>query len=344
MPLATAAEPAQGPMRTISDEAFQRWLKEDHQLIEGILTHLKQIDVMLGEIERMIRQIPDSLAKPPAPPKPVIVEKTVVQEVEVPGPYGGWPLTLGATALAALLAFWLGQRRAASRTAVDQPSTPAAQPRAEAGKPVPSPAAPASHTAKRAPAPAAAPTTVATPSAPVAPLPSAPVTPAAPQAAAAAPLTAALEPTPSSEGDQALELAEIMLSMGLGHGASQALIERIRKEPKQALRHWLKLLEIYRRNGQKEEFERAAEELRLHFNVRPEDWQAAPGPTQTLENFPHITKRLTELWGKPDCLVYLQNLLDDNRGGARSGFPQAVAEEILLLISVMREAYGFLPS
>jgi len=141
--------------------------------------------------------------------------------------------------------------------------------------------------------------------------------------------------------DQAIELAEIMLSMGLGHGAAQTLTEQIRSEPKQALRHWLKLLEIYRLNGQQEEFERSAEELRQHFNVQPEDWQPRAEARRSLEDYPHIAARLTEMWGKLGCLAYLENLLADNRGGARSGFPQSVAEELLLLSGMIKS--GSLP-
>ncbi len=127
-----------------------------------------------------------------------------------------------------------------------------------------------------------------------------------------------------------------MLSMGLGHGAAQTLVEQIGREPKQALAQWLKLLEIYRQNGQQVEFERSAEELRQHFNVQPVDWQAQPGLQRSLEDYPHIAARTVELWRKPACLTYLQNLLDENRGGARAGFPQSVAEELLLLTALLK--------
>lgn len=311
-----AASGASASIRTIPDEAFQRWAREDARLIEGILGSLAHIDLLLGDIERMIRQIPDVAARPTPPPAPVVIEKTVIQEVEVPGPLGGWATTLAGAALLSLLAFWLGRKQSGAPRAASAPArTPAPTSPVEAAPP-PEPSRPSPAEAEPRPAP--------------------------PGATAIEP-PASIEPVPATSGDQALELAEIMFSMGLGQGATQTLIEQIRNEPKLALRHWLKLLEIYRRNGQQEEFERSAEELRLHFNVRPEDWQAQPGETRTIENFPHIARRLTELWGTPDCLVYMRNLLDDNRGEARSGFPQSVAEELLLLTSVMREAYGFLP-
>ncbi|MEW6512862.1 MAG: hypothetical protein AB1443_02550 [Pseudomonadota bacterium] len=335
------------PIRTISDEAFQQWVKDDNKLIEGILGSLTHIDSLVVEIERMLRQLPDFgvppvAAKPAPAPAPVVIEKTVIQEVEVPGPLGGWMPTLAGAGLLALLAFWLGRKQAATH------QTAAADIKPARLKPEPETANPALE--KRAATPAGTPTItpvtkpIETPSAPQFELPSVQAE-SEPAPASVTPIEPApsIDASSSTQGDQALELAEIMLSMGLGHGATQTLTEQIRNEPKQALRHWLKLLDIYRKNGQQEEFERSAEELRLHFNVRPEDWHAQPGTTQSLESFPHIAKRLTELWGKPDCLVYMQNLLDDNRGGARSGFPQSVAEELLMLTSVMREAYGYLP-
>lgn len=328
---------AQTPVvRNITDEAFQKWVKEDNQLIEGILRSLTHIDSLVTEIQRMLVQLPDaSQVKPPAPvaarPAPVVIEKAVIQEM--PGPTGGldgWMPQLGGAALLALLAFWLGRRQSTAQTG------PALTLEEIAPKPVsatPKPAAPPLE--KRAVLPPVAATPLVTT---VLPETTPTFEPAVPS------IQADQIDRPSlDQSDQALELAEIMLSMGLGHGATQTLAEQIRSEPKQALRHWLKLLDIYRKNGQQEDFERSSEELRQHFNVRSEDWQSPAGSRQSLEDFPHIARRLVELWGTADCLVYMRNLLDDNRGGARSGFPQSVAEELLLLTAVLRDVCGFTP-
>jgi hypothetical protein len=152
---------------------------------------------------------------------------------------------------------------------------------------------------------------------------------------ASAPQKPAIEPGT----DQSLELAEIMVSMGLAQGAADALSERIRSDPRRALYHWLKLLDVYRRSDMKEEFERTAQELRQSFNVQPEDWTVQGSGSISLEDYPHLAAQLQQLWPTPACAGFLQGLLEDNRGGTRHGFPQSVAEEILLLEKLIaREA------
>jgi len=56
-----------------------------------------------------------------------------------------------------------------------------------------------------------------------------------------------------------------------------------------------------------------------------------------LENqFPHIAQKLTEKWGTPDVETYLANLMVDQRG-SRQGFPSDVAEELMLLDTILWE-------
>lgn len=150
------------------------------------------------------------------------------------------------------------------------------------------------------------------------------------------------ESTPETNVEPTLQLAEIMLSMGLDQGAAQALLEYTEANPRQAVYHWLKLLGIYRKRGQQAEFVETAEKLRKHFNVQAEEWvRADTGETPTLEKFPRVAEQVQKTWLQPaECLSYLRRLLEDNRDGARAGFPQAVAEEILLLIEILKEISG----
>lgn len=150
------------------------------------------------------------------------------------------------------------------------------------------------------------------------------------------------ESAPDTNVEPTLQLAEIMLSMGLDQGAAQALLEYTEANPRQAVYHWLKLLGIYRKRGQQAEFVETAEKLRKHFNVQAEEWvRTDTGETPTLEKFPRVAEQVQKTWSQPaECISYLKHLLEDNRDGARAGFPQAVAEEILFLIEILKGTSG----
>ena len=137
-----------------------------------------------------------------------------------------------------------------------------------------------------------------------------------------------------------LQLAEIMLSMGLQQSAAQALVEYAEANPREAVYHWLKLLGIYRDGGHHKDFEETAAKLRRHFNIQAQD-SASAGEAPTLESFPRIAEQIQRTWARPEeCIAYLRHLLKDNRDGERMGFPQSVAEEFLLLIEVLKGASG----
>jgi hypothetical protein len=121
-------------------------------------------------------------------------------------------------------------------------------------------------------------------------------------------------------------------------GAAQALQEYIEANPKAALQPWIRLLEIYQGNGMRAEFEALATNLNQNFNVEIVHWdKAMPGERieMTLELLPHIRDQIDAMWGSPECLAYLDQLLHDNRDGQRNGFALPVVKEILTLIDMM---------
>jgi len=73
------------------------------------------------------------------------------------------------------------------------------------------------------------------------------------------------------------------------------------------------------------------------FNVAwtPPGGKDASG--QSLESFPHVMAAVQKHWGRYACAVYLDFLLLDTRGGTRTGFPVAVAEDIVMLRRVLEE-------
>lgn len=145
------------------------------------------------------------------------------------------------------------------------------------------------------------------------------------------------------EHDSAIELADIMLSFGRVQGAAQTLSDFIRSNPNQAVKPWIKLMEVYRVAGMKVEFDALSHQLNKTFNVRPAPWddfELARKNPDSLEDMPHIMQRLDATWETRACQALLHDLLRDNRQGTRQGFPLAIIDEILLLLGMLEAKLG----
>jgi hypothetical protein len=146
-----------------------------------------------------------------------------------------------------------------------------------------------------------------------------------------------------------------MLSFGRVKGAAQALQEYIDVNPKEALQPWMRLLDVYRMAGMREEFEALSLNLNKNFNVEIQHWEqpgadkgntiefvlddVAVEPVQStgpahIEEMPRIMQQITELWSSGKVTQFIQELLRDSRGGARQGFSLSVVEEMLFLVEL----------
>ncbi|HSD39419.1 MAG TPA: hypothetical protein VLC92_18080 [Rhodocyclaceae bacterium] len=145
------------------------------------------------------------------------------------------------------------------------------------------------------------------------------------------------------EHNSAVELAEIMMSFGRVQGAAQTLADFIRANPKQAVKPWVKLLEVYKTANMRTEFDALTSQLNKTFNVKPvtwDDFDVALRAPESLENIAHLSQKVCELWGKRECQAFLHGLLRDNRQGTRQGFPLAIVDEILLLLAILESHLG----
>ena len=176
----------------------------------------------------------------------------------------------------------------------------------------------------------------------------APLPPADTSAEWADPTFAPAHPIPFDETvdeqDSALELAEIMMSFGRTQGAAETLADYIRNNPRQAVKPWLKLLDVYHVAGMRGEFEALTRQLNKTFNVKMVSWNdfkaVRSAPADSIEKMPHITQRLQELWGTQEAQAYIHQILRDNRNGTREGFPLSVVEELLLLLAILDSEFG----
>jgi pilus assembly protein FimV len=162
------------------------------------------------------------------------------------------------------------------------------------------------------------------------------------------------------EANPVMELADIMLSFGRVKGAAQALQEYVDNNPQEALQPWMRLMDVYRMAGMRDEFAKVAADLNKYFNVEVQSWdmvgdgasvdlvldsgegasdqgQSAP-KVRGLEDMPRIISSIVRMWDSEDVVGYMYELLRDNRGGQRQGFSAFVASEILFLIELKETA------
>jgi len=288
---------------------------------------------------------PEQVKVAPLPPSRPMPPATAQQANVGPGAMPDWLMALGgivAVVAGGLALMWMRKRHAeaGSETAVDaelpDEPLPPREPIIE------------SHTAAAA-TPAAPQTQAALTALPAVPPPQS----YAPQPAQdeatdwAEPTFAPAHPIPFDETvdeqDSALELAEIMMSFGRTQGAAETLADYIRHNPRQAVKPWLKLLDVYHVAGMRAEFEALTRQLNKTFNVKTITWadfKASRAAPDSIEQMEHVVHQLQELWGTREAQVYIHQLLRDNRNGTRQGFPLNVVEELLLLVAVLDDTLG----
>lgn len=138
--------------------------------------------------------------------------------------------------------------------------------------------------------------------------------------------------------DATLQEAKMLMSINRSSDAIAHLKMTVETQPKASINHWLYLLEIFRKLNLKEEFEQYATNMHQTFNVMTPVWYdtaVAIYVPESLEEFPHIMEKLYSVWPGELATVYLRNLINDNRGGERTGFGKTVLSEILLLIELL---------
>lgn len=141
------------------------------------------------------------------------------------------------------------------------------------------------------------------------------------------------------DSESILREAKMLMAQGSAEDAMEHLKWAIRAKSKVGINVWLYLLEVLRQQNLKLDFEKFAFEMHQNFNVMTPLWEQRTVPmvvAQSLEDFPYIVKFLTTKWPNEKIISYLEKLIQDNRGGERSGFSQSVIEEILLLIVVLK--------
>ncbi|MBZ8141291.1 hypothetical protein CLD22_15470 [Rubrivivax gelatinosus] len=130
--------------------------------------------------------------------------------------------------------------------------------------------------------------------------------------------------------------AEFFIVLGQDDAAIDLLVEHLRDTGGGSPLPYLKLLEIYRRRGEREAYERTRERFNRRFNAYAPEWEADLQQGRTLDDYPGVLPRLQQVWGKPlDAMAELEALLFRKSRGELFDLP--AYREVLFLYSLARD-------
>ena len=178
----------------------------------------------------------------------------------------------------------------------------------------------------------------------------APIRPAPFVAAPPAPIVAADEPARELSVEELIDLeqqVEFFIVLGQDEAAIELLMSHVRSDGGISPLPYLKLLEIYRRRGEGDAYQRIREHFNRRFNAYAPDWDADLQQGRTLIDYPDTIVRLQQLWASPvrvmetlDASLFRRNKTDET-------FDLPAYRELLLLYAVARdlaEHAGALPN
>ncbi|WOB10742.1 hypothetical protein [Piscinibacter gummiphilus] len=168
-------------------------------------------------------------------------------------------------------------------------------------------------------------------SVPPAPAPAAPVRALEPDAA--------VEPRRPMSAEELIDLeqqAEFFVVLGQDEAAIDLLMGHVRSTGGVSPLPYLKLLEIYRRRGEREPYDRIRERFNRRFNAYAPEWDVDPEAGLNLEGYPEVMQRLQDAWSRPSQAM---ELLDTAlfRRDAGPTFDVPAYRELLFLYSTARD-------
>ena len=157
---------------------------------------------------------------------------------------------------------------------------------------------------------------------------------------AVAPITMAPELPRELSVEELIDLeqqAEFFIVLGQDDAAIELLMSHVRSDGGISPLPYLKLLEIYRRRGDSEAYQRIRERFNRRFNAYAPDWDSDPQQGRELVDYPDTVARLQGLWASPvrvmetlDASVFRRNKTDET-------FDLPAYRELLFLYSIARD-------
>jgi hypothetical protein len=133
--------------------------------------------------------------------------------------------------------------------------------------------------------------------------------------------------------------ADFFIALGHDESAIDLLMAHLRSTGGGTPLPFLKLLEIHRRRGDRDAYERTRVRFNQRFNSVAPDWQSDPKEGRSLEDYPLVVGRIQTAWPKPlDAMAEIEALLF-RRGVGSEMFELPAYQEVLFLYQLARDLH-----
>jgi len=163
------------------------------------------------------------------------------------------------------------------------------------------------------------------------------------RAAMAASMAPVAEPAPRELSvEELLDLeqqADFFIALGQEDAAVDLLMSHLRSAGGWSPLPYTKLLEIYRRQGDRSAYERTRARFNRRFNAYAPDWDTGPAAGRSLEDYPETIALLESAWPSPiDAMAILEGLLF-KRDDTSELFDLPAYRDVLVLYSLARDLW-----
>ena len=131
--------------------------------------------------------------------------------------------------------------------------------------------------------------------------------------------------------------AEFFVVLGQDEAAIDLLMGHVRNTGGISPLPYLKLLEIYKRRGDRSAYERIRERFNRRFNAYAPDWDSDLQQGKSLEDYPRTMVKLEGLWGFPQRVMEVLDAMLFRRDDAEEAYDLPAYRELLFLYSVARD-------
>lgn len=134
--------------------------------------------------------------------------------------------------------------------------------------------------------------------------------------------------------------AEFFEALGQDDAAIELLHSHLNEHPDASPLPYLKLLEIHRRQGDRQAYEDIQTHFNERFNAYAPSWEEDLQEGRTLEDYPGVISRLQGLWETPQRALDVLQASLLRRDATTQTFDLPAYRELLILYSVARDRVG----